>query len=216
MSAYAQAVSCLLVTFLCAGAAIALEVSSPAEEAKNSVQQVKEAQDMALSPLIDFDKESEPWRIVNDGVMGGLSSSSFTVKRGIARFAGTVSLENNGGFASVRSQPEEHDLSAFEGMLLRVRGDGKRYALRLRNTSAFDGVSYQVRFTTVLDQWILIRVPFETFQPVFRGRLVRSADPLDLKGVKTFGFLISDKQAGDFHLEIDWVKAYMPDAEESG
>jgi len=208
MAELAQAIPCVLVALLYASAGIASEGTSPEVDAVESVRLVKEAQDMKSSPITDFDEESEPWRTINDGVMGGLSSSSFAVEEGVARFEGTVSLENNGGFASVRSRPQDHDLSPFRGILLRVRGDGKRYAFRLRTSSAFDGVSYQVFFKTVPDQWITVLIPFEAFQPVFRGRLVRGAEPLDLKSVKTFGFLISDKQAGPFRLEVDWIKAY--------
>lgn len=213
MSELAQAIACAFLTSFCGAAEIASEGASPGNDAVNSVQVIKEAQDMDSTPIMDFDEKSDPWRTINDGVMGGMSSSNFSVKKGVARFEGTVSLENNGGFASVRSRPQDYDLSPFRGMLLRVRGDGKRYAFRLRTTSAFDGISYEARFKTVPDRWITVRIPFEAFQPVFRGRLVRDAEPLDLHSVKTFGFLISDKQTGKFRLDLDWLKAYMPDAE---
>ena len=55
--------------------------------------------------LFDFSKTSNisKWRIVNDDVMGGISSSSFERdKNGIGVFQGRVSTENYGGFASVR------------------------------------------------------------------------------------------------------------------
>ena len=43
------------------------------------------------------------WRIVNDGVMGGISKSSLLLNSsGQGKFAGHVSLANNGGFASVQ------------------------------------------------------------------------------------------------------------------
>jgi NADH dehydrogenase [ubiquinone] 1 alpha subcomplex assembly factor 1 len=213
MSPFFRAITCVFVMFLCRAAESASEAIFP-EAAADSVQEIREDQIMESSLVMDFDDESEPWRTINDGVMGGVSSSSFVVKNGVARFEGTVSLENDGGFASVRSRPRDYDLSPFQGMLLRVRGDGKRYAFRMRTTSAFDGISYEAGFKTVAGQWITVPIPFEAFQPVFRGRLVRDAEPLNLESVKTFGFLISDKQAGKFCLEVDWVKAYTADAEE--
>jgi hypothetical protein len=46
------------------------------------------------------------WQAVNDGVMGGVSDGRFRVtERQTMEFHGTLSLENKGGFASVRSRP---------------------------------------------------------------------------------------------------------------
>jgi uncharacterized surface protein with fasciclin (FAS1) repeats len=57
--------------------------------------------------LMDFADDSQRWRIVNDDVMGGISDSRFRIDGGKAVFTGRLSLENNGGFASVRSPPEQ-------------------------------------------------------------------------------------------------------------
>ena len=70
---------------------------------------------------------------------------------GVGVFRGVVSLENGGGFASVRSEPQDHDLSTFDGLVLKVRGDGKRYRFRLRTSRAFDGVSYQAPLEPAAD-----------------------------------------------------------------
>lgn len=44
------------------------------------------------------------WQAINDGVMGGVSVSRLRFdSTGYAVFEGVVSLENNGGFASVRA-----------------------------------------------------------------------------------------------------------------
>ena len=45
------------------------------------------------------------WQVVNDGVMGGVSEGTFEITdRNTLAFVGTLSLENNGGFASVRTK----------------------------------------------------------------------------------------------------------------
>ncbi|HSO23470.1 MAG TPA: CIA30 family protein, partial [Chondromyces sp.] len=72
--------------------------------------------------IVDFTRGAEGWPSIDDAVMGGVSSSDMTVEDGIASFRGTVSFDNNGGFASVRSRPERRDLSAFDGLIVRVRG----------------------------------------------------------------------------------------------
>ncbi|MEW5755544.1 MAG: CIA30 family protein [Pseudomonadota bacterium] len=89
------------------------------------------------------------WRPINDGVMGGLSGSQIIATgNGTALFTGTVSLERNGGFASIRTDLQCRDLSEYSGLYLRVRGDGHRYRLRLRCDHGFDGVAYQAGFAT--------------------------------------------------------------------
>lgn len=157
--------------------------------------------------VIDFGAETEPWRSIDDVVMGGRSSSGMEIEDGVGVFQGEVSLKNNGGFASVRSLPEAADLSAFEGVSLRVRGDGKRYAVRLRTTDAVDGVSYQVKVRPPAGEWHDVTLRFDEFEPVFRGRLVRGHPTLDPRHLRTFGLLIADAQEGEFRLEIMWIDA---------
>ena len=116
--------------------------------------------------VVDFTEgEGILWSIVNDGVMGGRSTSkiSLTDER-TALFTGFVSLENNGGFASTRAAFQSLDLSAYEGITLRVKGDGRRYQLRFRQDGAFDGVAYGVEFKTTHGEWTGLDLPFGPFQ----------------------------------------------------
>ncbi len=158
--------------------------------------------------IFDFGPEAEPWPSIDDVVMGGVSSSAMTLVEGAAVFRGDLSLENNGGFASVRSQPADPGLGEHHGILLKVRGDGRTYGFRLRTSAAFDGVSYQTPLETERDRWIEVRLPFAAFEPVFRGRRVPGHPALDPAEIKTFGVIIADKNPGPFRLEIDWIKAY--------
>jgi monofunctional biosynthetic peptidoglycan transglycosylase len=123
-------------------------------------------------------------------------------------FKGTVSLENNGGFASVRSVPSDFGLAGYRGLALHIKGDGRRYQLRLRTSGRFDGVAYASSFETEEGKWITVRVDFKTCSPTFRGRTVRDAPPLDPAIIRQIGILIGDYQEGPFRLEIDTIKAY--------
>jgi monofunctional biosynthetic peptidoglycan transglycosylase len=163
--------------------------------------------------LTDFSAPDFVWRSIDDAVMGGVSRSRFTVEDGKGVFTGEVSLENNGGFASVRTDPRDLDLSVYAGIALRVRTDGKRYAFRLRMSEAFDGISYEAVIPPGADDWREVRLPFTAFQPVFRGRSVPDAPKLDPAKLKTLGFMIADEQAGAYRLEIGWIKAYLPQSE---
>jgi len=153
--------------------------------------------------------EFEQWRVINDGVMGGISQSSFKAgDGGAALFAGTVSLENYGGFCSVSTIPDRrYDLSGFDAVVLRVRGDGKRYKCTLKADAAFSGFAYQFGFSTKKGEWISVVAPFQDFVPTFRGQVVRDAGKIDSSSIASFGFLISDKQQGRFVLEIDSITA---------
>jgi len=160
--------------------------------------------------VVDFTEgEGILWSIVNDGVMGGRSTSkiSLTDER-TALFMGFVSLENNGGFASTRAAFQSLDLSAYEGVTLRVKGDGRRYQLRFRQDGGVDGVAYGVEFKTTPGEWTEIDLPFETFQATFRGYVPRGSGPLDPARIRQMGILIGDEKEGPFALEIDWVRAY--------
>lgn len=154
-------------------------------------------------------EEAARWVRVNDGVMGGLSQSELRfTSQGTALFDGTVSLENYGGFASVRTYPSDFGLDGYAGLALRVKGDGQHYKLRVRDDDRLDGPAYEAGFETEADSWVTVRIPFSDMRPTFRGRLLRNVRALEGAAVRQIGFMIADKQAGPFSLEIEWVRAY--------
>jgi len=141
-----------------------------------------------------------PWQTVNDGVMGGISSSRMVEADGVLTFKGELSLENNGGFASVRRLVET-DLSQVTGARLEVRGDQRTYQFRLRQNDRFDGVAWRAEFTTTAE-WQTVELSFDQFVPVFRGRRVPDAGPVVAASIKQIGFLLADKTPGPFKLQI--------------
>jgi monofunctional biosynthetic peptidoglycan transglycosylase len=163
----------------------------------------------AEKTLFDFQTAAgtDAWQVVNDDVMGGVSTSAFALTNGVAVFQGTVSLENNGGFASVRSMPARHDIAGCGTFVIRTRGDGRRYKLVVRTDRGFDRALYQLAFTTKPDVWEEHRLPLKQFVPTFRGRVLSGEPPLDPRRVASVGFLIADKQEGPFRLEIAWIRA---------
>jgi len=150
------------------------------------------------------------WQVVNDDVMGGVSASGFHLTNGVALFRGKVSLDNNGGFASVRSLPARHDLAGCDTFVVRVRGDGRGYKFTARTDRSFDSAIFQCVFATKAGQWEEHRLPFKQFVATFRGRVLSSEPPLDAAKVTSVGFLISDKQEGPFQLEVAWIKGASP------
>jgi monofunctional biosynthetic peptidoglycan transglycosylase len=147
------------------------------------------------------------WIAVNDGVMGGLSRGAPRIVDGQLRFSGTVSLENNGGFSSVRTTGRVYDLSGAKAILLRVEGDGRTYQLRLATDARVgrSAVSYSADVPTSAGKWTEVRIPFATLVPTFRGERL-NGPPLDLARVEEVGLLIGDGRAGPFALVVEWIK----------
>ncbi len=167
---------------------------------------------MRTMTLFDFTlpESTEQWRPVDDVVMGGVSGSRMVhVADGHAVFAGTLSRENNGGFASVRCAPGQFALGDFNAIRLRVRGDGRIYRLRLRMDAGFDGVAYQASFPTEDGAWSTVDLPFTAFRPSFRGRDVPNAPALDPGSIRQIGLMIADAQEGAFRLEIALIAATL-------
>jgi len=157
------------------------------------------------------------WYPINDGVMGGMSAGRLEhTADGTLRFVGVVSLENNGGFASCRSRPVEMDLSDYTGILIRVRGDGQRYAFNMQTDIDIRAGSYRCKFTTTRDEWIELYFPFAEFRATSFGVELDNAPPLNTARIRSLGLLISDKQAGPFALDVDWIRAVsMPAVQET-
>ena len=159
--------------------------------------------------LFEFTRSDAcPWLAIDDVVMGGVSHSAMQMENGCAVFAGVISLDHGGGFASVRSQPGLWNLSKYEGIELTLRGDGHRYKLRLKTDPGLDGVNWETAFVTDAGVRQKIRFPFCDLAPVYRGKPVSGMPPFDPGCVATFGLLISDRQSGPFRLELETVAAY--------
>ena len=159
--------------------------------------------------LVDFSDPQEParWSPIGDAVMGGRSGSRMHFDpAGHAVFAGVVSFENNGGFASIRRQPGDLGAAGAAAYVLAVRGDGKRYKLSLRTDDGFDGVSHQCGFLPPAGTWTTLRLPCSEFLPTRRGRVLRDQPALDPARVRQIGLLIGDRQEGGFSLAISTLE----------
>jgi len=155
--------------------------------------------------LYEFEKNADlsRWYIVNDGVMGGLSNSELIInKDGHGLFTGHISLENNGGFASLRYEPQFMDVSGSQKFVLRVKGDKQRYQFRAKS-SWRDYHSYIYFFETT-GEWQTIEIPFDQMEASFRGRLL-NMDNYDGQVLAELGFLIGNKEDRDFELLIDKI-----------
>lgn len=158
-------------------------------------------------PLFNFkdSNSSAQWQVVNDGVMGGRSTSR--VERtadGTLRFSGNLSLENNGGFASMRSRPRTLGLSRNDSIRLRVKGDGRTYTFNLYVPQRQMAFSYRTEFSTVAGQWTEVQLPLNKFVATSFGRVVRNATLVPAQ-INSVGILLGDKKPGGFNIEIESI-----------
>jgi monofunctional biosynthetic peptidoglycan transglycosylase len=167
---------------------------------------------MAQAPQVPLFAFASPdaaaaWQTVNDGVMGGVSDGRFRItERQTLEFYGTLSLENNGGFASVRSRPRSLGLQAGDTLVARVRGDGREYQLNLYTAERMRAFSYRAAAQTRPGEWIEVAIPLDRFEATSFGRVLRGAGPVDPRSVTSIGFLLAEKTPGPFSLEVTWVK----------
>ena len=162
-----------------------------------------------MRPLVDFGgpEAAQQWQAVNDGVMGGVSDGRFTITDDkTLEFSGTLSLENNGGFASVRTKPTDLDIEAGDTLVVRVKGDGREYVLNLYTKSRRMAFSYRAPLPTTKDEWTEVRVPLEDFIPTAFGRRVQGMGPVGPDQINGLGFMLSDKKPGKFRMQVESVK----------
>jgi hypothetical protein len=155
--------------------------------------------------IFDFTKEASlsSWRVVDDGVMGGRSQGVFFINEdGNAVFTGNVSLDNYGGFSSVRHSFKEKDISTYTKVVLRVKGDGKKYQFRIKEKRR-DYYSYITTFQTSTE-WQTIILEMKEMYPAFRGRTLNKAN-LKPSKIKEIAILVGNKKAEKFRLEIDHI-----------
>ncbi|MEM1262955.1 MAG: CIA30 family protein [Pseudomonadota bacterium] len=160
--------------------------------------------------ITDFTPDSADlgWRVVNDNVMGGRSAGGFDIVDSGLQFTGRTNTRG-GGFSSIRSQVLNLDLSDYNGIRVRVRGDGRRYTWRLTTDARIYGreVAYWADFETIAGEWADIDIPFDRFIPRFRGSTLDG--PALARGrLQGMGLMIYDKRDGPFELMLAQVSAY--------
>jgi NADH dehydrogenase [ubiquinone] 1 alpha subcomplex assembly factor 1 len=175
------------------------------------VMSAQYAQAEKYQSLLTFDTPDSlnQWQIINDGVMGGISSSDLRLTgNNELEFFGNLSLDYNGGFASIRRPLDQSLSKAINGFALRVLGDGRTYQFRVRTRNSFDGIAYRQNFETRAGEWITIQLPIERFIATFRGRQISNAATLKAENVRQVGILLGDGREGRFVLKIASIETY--------
>ena len=160
-------------------------------------------------PLFDFtDADSaKEWQTVNDGVMGGVSDGKFKITGDkTMEFFGTLSLANNGGFASVRTKNKKMGFEKGDTLVAKVRGDGREYSINLYVNKPLVAFAYRATLQTKKDGWIEVKIPLDTFEATWFGKLVKDAGAVKPDEINALGFMLCDKTAGPFKMDVEWIK----------
>ncbi|CAL5214190.1 unnamed protein product [Lathyrus oleraceus] len=183
--------------------------------------------------LFGFEGESYrqlSWGALDDVVMGGVSESTFQIDSNGSEnggptgvFKGVVSSANNGGFTSIRTKnfSEPEDLSAYDGLEFRLKGDGRRYKVIIRTSPDWDALGYTAGFNTEKGKWQSIQLPFSSLRPIFRARTVSDAPQFDASNIASLQLMFSKFEydgklnetfaEGPFELPVSSIKAYIND-----
>lgn len=163
----------------------------------------------ATKAIASFGNEDalKSWTSVNDDVMGGVSKGGFKLsEQGTLLFTGKLSLENNGGFASIRMKPTDLKLDGMSGIVVRGKGDGRTYWVDLRVSDQMSASSYRAYLSTTAGEMKETTIPFTDFKLQAYGREL-TTKPINPAAIASVGFTIADKKEGPFSLEIESVKA---------
>ncbi len=144
----------------------------------------------------------DKWIIIDDVVMGGKSFGKFKIEEEYGVYYGAISLENNGGFSSIRFRSDNINIDNYTKVVLHIKGDGKRYQFRIKET-VNDRHSFVAYFETTGD-WEDIEFSLSDFYPIFRGKHLEMPN-FSGKTIAEIGFLIGNKTAESFQLKIDSV-----------
>lgn len=161
---------------------------------------------MSTSPIFNFEKNinTKQWIVVDDDVMGGRSSGSFQLsEEGFGVFEGEISLENNGGFSSLRYSFPKISVKEFSVINLKLKGDGKEYQMRIK-ANLDDAHSYILYFLTS-GEWQEIEIPINEMYPSFRGKELDQPD-FNKDYIEEIAFLIGNNKEEKFKLMLEKIE----------
>ena len=160
------------------------------------------------SLLFNFSNESEcnNWRVINDGVMGGLSQGKVVYEKDKLVFTGTISLRNNGGFSSLKSPFDYYDISDYSKLKIRYRSEGVKMAMTMETSRYFYNPYFKYELANS-SSWKEIVIDLKDFKENRLGRetgnkLMQS----DKSDIIRLGFINQEKKEQNFKLEIDYIK----------
>lgn len=150
------------------------------------------------------------WYSVNDGVMGGRSEGEIEYNETALVFSGATSLENNGGFSSMRSDYQKWNLDEYKGIRMKVKGTSDRkFSFTLAARKPWYMPSYKHDFKANDNEWTIIEMPISDFYQTRMGEPTgKDLEVSTVSTIEQMGIILYDKKAGKFTLEVDYIEFY--------
>jgi hypothetical protein len=148
------------------------------------------------------------WAILSDNVMGGVSEGQIEYGSNSVTLKGNVSLENRGGFVSIKSKFGNLDLSAFKMVKIRFRSSLQKYAFTLENSRRWYEPAYKHDFNAKeINKWETITLNLDDFAEEVIGRPTgNKTDKSILENILRIGISTNEKREGPFQLEIESIE----------
>ncbi|MEO0403955.1 MAG: CIA30 family protein, partial [Bacteroidota bacterium] len=162
-----------------------------------------------METKLDFGKDNmgKDWKVINDGVMGGLSEGEIEITENSLKFSGSISLKNFGGFTSVKSPFLSQDLSNSKKVKIRYRTNNQAIAISLENSKEFYKPYFKMILPNTDNQWKTVEKSIEEFRENRLGQETSAKISNEfLKSIQRIGFITNQKKEGDFVVEIDYIK----------
>lgn len=159
--------------------------------------------------VIDFGKSTggQYWSVTNDGVMGGLSKGNAWLSDSTVVFKGEVSLDNNGGFSSLRSPYNSLDFSSYESAEIRLRASGLKFSVTFAKNRRFYIPNYKYVMKLESNQWEVVTFDLDELKEYRLGNATgENITQRDLKNLIGISFINEGKEEGPFVLEVDYIK----------
>ncbi|WP_255554358.1 MULTISPECIES: CIA30 family protein [unclassified Tenacibaculum] len=153
--------------------------------------------------VFDFSKKENinNWSITNDNVMGGLSSSKMVINdQGEGVFSGSISTDNNGGFAMTRLPVDITLLENTAKLVIKLKGDGKKYQFRIKSEK--EQRFWYIQSFQTSTETEKIALPLNAFYASFRGNKL-DIENFSAKEIKEIAILIGNKKNEEFKLKIN-------------
>ena len=163
------------------------------------------------SSLIDFGNLSEKnqeWVLLSDNIMGGVTKSKIEYTNNSVLLSGNISLDNYGGFSSIKTKYKSFDLSKYMGIKIKFKSTNQKFGFTLEDNQNWTQPNYKYEFSAKKDDtWEEVTIYFKDFKEIIigepTGNLMKSKS---LKNIVRMGIMTSEKKEGSFTIEVDYIE----------
>jgi monofunctional biosynthetic peptidoglycan transglycosylase len=162
------------------------------------------------SSIIDFGNSAEKnqeWVLLSDNIMGGITKSKIEYTDNSVLLSGNISLDNYGGFSSIKTKYKSFDLSMFTGIKIKFKSSKQRFVFTLEDDRNWTQPNYINEFSSKKDDtWEEVTIYFKDFKEIVIGEPTGNMmKTKSLNNIVRLGIMTHEKKEGPFSLEVDYI-----------